>query len=60
MLDSMDYSGPGLVYKWYVLPIGWLYATYHLFQEPEKSVDRYSAVISWYRISEASPVSHMT
>ena len=27
------------VYKWYILPIGWLYATYHLLQEPEKSID---------------------
>ena len=34
----------GKDYKWYIfvvffLPIGWLYATYHLLPEPEKSVD---------------------
>ena len=28
-----------LVYKRYILPIGWLYATYHLIQEPETSVE---------------------
>ena len=49
---SMDYSGNRwyglyiplegnkcLVYKRYILPTGWLYATYHLLQEPEKSVE---------------------
>ena len=29
-----------LVYKRYILPIGWLYATYHLMQEPETSVEK--------------------
>ena len=28
-----------LVYKCYILPIGWLYATYHHLQEPETLVD---------------------
>ena len=28
-----------MVYKWYILPIGGLYATYHLLPEPEKSID---------------------
>ncbi len=28
-----------LVYKRYIVPIGWLYATYHHLQEPETSVD---------------------
>ena len=32
-------QGLYLVYKRYILPIGSLYATYHLLQEPEKSVD---------------------
>ncbi len=26
-------------YKWYILPIGWLYATYHLLGEPETTID---------------------
>ena len=26
-----------MVYKWYILPIGWLYITYHLLREPENS-----------------------
>ena len=33
-------EGPYLVYKWHMLPIRWLYATYHLFQEPEKSLEK--------------------
>ncbi len=28
-----------MAYKWYILPIGWLYTTYHPLQEPEKSID---------------------
>ena len=28
-----------VVYKWYVLPIGGLYATYHLLGEPETTID---------------------
>ena len=28
-----------MVYKWYILPIGGLYATYHLFGEPETTID---------------------
>ena len=27
------------IYKWYILPIAGLYATYHPLQEPEKSID---------------------
>ena len=27
------------IYKWYILPIGGLYTTYHPLQEPEKSID---------------------
>ena len=27
-----------MVYKWYILPIGWLYATYHLLREPGNSI----------------------
>ena len=29
-----------MVYKWYILPIGGLYATYHPLKEPEKSIDQ--------------------
>ena len=28
-----------MVYKWYILPIGGLYTTYHPLQEPEKSIE---------------------
>ena len=28
-----------MVYKWYILPIGWLYGTYHLLREPETAID---------------------
>ena len=28
-----------MVYKWYRLPIGGLYATYHLLGEPEASIE---------------------
>ena len=28
-----------MVYKWYILPIGWLYATYHLLGEPETTIE---------------------
>ncbi len=31
-----------MVYKWYILPIGGLYTTYHPLQEPEKSSDNCS------------------
>ena len=28
-----------MVYKWYILPIGGLYAAYHLLGEPETTID---------------------
>ena len=28
-----------MVYKWYLLPIGGIYANYHLLPEPDKSAD---------------------
>ena len=28
-----------MVYKWYILPIGGLYVTYHLLREPETTID---------------------
>ena len=31
-----------MVYKWYMLPIGGLYATYHLLGEPETTIDTLS------------------
>ncbi len=35
-----DYITPQkAIYKWYILPIGGLYATYHPLQESEKSID---------------------
>ena len=38
-MGSPRRQGLYVVYKWYILPIGGLYATYHPLQEPEKSVD---------------------
>jgi len=36
-----DYITPQkAIYKWYILPIGWLYATYHLSGEPETTIDQ--------------------
>ena len=29
-----------MVYKWYILPIGGLYATYHLLREPKTTIDK--------------------
>ena len=29
-----------MVYKWYILPIGGLYATYHLLGEPETTIEK--------------------
>ena len=29
-----------VVYKWYILPIGGLYGTYHLLREPETTIDK--------------------
>ena len=34
---SMEYTQLA-IYKWYILPIGWLYITYHLWREPEKAI----------------------
>ncbi len=31
-----------VIYKWYILPIGGLYATYHLLGEPETTTDLYT------------------
>ena len=28
-----------MVYRWYKLPTGWLYITYHLLREPETAID---------------------
>ena len=37
-----DYITPkNAIYKWYILPIGGLYATYHPLKEPEKSIEQY-------------------
>ncbi len=35
-------QGLYLVYKRYILPIGWLYATYHLLQEPENPLIKWT------------------
>ena len=35
-----DYITPQkAIYKWYILPIGGLYATYHLLEEPETTIE---------------------
>ena len=30
-----------MVYKWYILPVGGLYATYHLLGEPETTIEHW-------------------
>ena len=35
-----------MVYKWYILPIGGLYATYHLLGEPKTTIDGIGNVFS--------------
>ena len=29
-----------MVYKWYILPIGWSYATHHLLREPKTTIEK--------------------
>ena len=33
-----------MVYKWYILPIEGLYATYHLLREPETTIDHMMSI----------------
>ncbi len=42
-------------YKWYILPIGGLYATYHLLGEPETTID---LLVSWNATTHDVNVSH--
>ena len=35
------------VYTTYILPIGWLYATYHLLREPVNSIEKQTKVRGW-------------
>ena len=45
----------GKDYKWYILPIGGLYATYHLLGEPETTID---LLVSWNATTHDGNVSH--
>ena len=39
-IGGRDYITPKkAIYKWYILPIGGLYATYHLLGEPETTIE---------------------
>ena len=38
-IGSIFHPPEGKDYKWYILPIGGLYATYHLLGEPETTID---------------------
>ncbi len=38
-IGSMFHPPEGKDYKWYILPIGGLYATYHLLGEPETTIE---------------------
>ena len=42
-MGSVAYNPPEgnieVVYKWYILPIGGLYITYHLLREPETTIE---------------------
>ena len=53
-----DYITPqNAIYKWYILPIGGLYATYHLLGEPETTIEfingclGFQAVVKLVRIT---------
>ena len=35
------------IYKWYILPIGGLYATYHLLREPETTIEKCRMPCVW-------------
>ena len=48
-----------MVYKWYILPIGGLYGTYHLLMEPETTIERYS-MISMIIMFSFSPAEKKT
>ena len=38
-LGGIFHPPEGKDYKWYILPIGGLYATYHLLGEPETTIE---------------------
>ena len=41
--------------KWYILPIGGLYATYHLLREPETTIDdRFSPISVMFFLTNGS------
>ena len=40
-----------MVYKWYILPIGGLYATYHLSGEPETTIEMVGVGFSLREVS---------
>ena len=40
-----------MVYKWYILLIGWLYTTYHPLQEPGKSIEKRPYIFPWGNLS---------
>ena len=45
-----------VVYKWYILPIGGLYATYHLLGEPETTIEVSKGFSSFFLgFNEISP-----
>ena len=39
MIYNHPISNIQVVYKWYILPIGGLYGSYHLLREPGNSID---------------------
>ena len=47
-----------MVYKWYILPIGGLFATYHLLGEPETTIEKRKTSLgeATFRAREASVV----
>ena len=37
--EGKEYKWYIYIYKWYILPIGGLYATYHPLKEPETNIE---------------------
>ena len=48
-----------MVYKWYILPIGGLYATYHLLREPKTTIDN-SVAETFLGDGESTPLQSFT
>ena len=57
VIGGSDYITPQkAIYKWYILPIGGLYATYHLLGEPKTAIDWRTSLASHFSWRGYKPV----